>query len=246
MSAFIFGPVFGSSSRATKSFWLPSRYFVGHDAWPAATCCWRCTGTGRRSPRRPFLRASSMSADRAAGRAPRRLARRLDVRDVDAAAAPRLPMVIASSIASSRPPASSRMWLAYMPPCLARDLRQRDDLVGLRVGAGVVDQAGRQAPGAVLHRLVDEVLHLLQFVGASAARFALPITCERMLLCGARWMTLVPTPCSSSVLKNFAGVDRAGAAVAGDDRGAALRDVVLVRRGRSCRSGRSRSACAGR
>ena len=42
------------------------------------------------------------------------------------------------------------------------------------------------------------------FVSSAAVggRLALPIARSRMLLCGARWMTLVPTPPSSSALKN--------------------------------------------
>ena len=52
---------------------------------------------------------------------------------------------------------------------LADDCGDRDQLVGLGVCAGHVLQAGRHAPGALLHAGVGEVLHLLEFVGRGRA-----------------------------------------------------------------------------
>ena len=42
------------------------------------------------------------------------------------------------------------------------DLRQRDQLFGLRVEAGRVDQSGGDSERAFLHRLTDESAHSLQ------------------------------------------------------------------------------------
>ena len=130
------------------------------------------------------------------------------------------PIVIASSMASSSAAAFVADVAGVHAAVLGRDLRQGDDLVRLGVGAGVVDQAGGQAPGAVLHRLVDQLLHLRAARRRSAGGWRCPSTASRMLLCGTWWMTLVPMPPSSSFLKNCADIDRAGAAVAGDDGGA--------------------------
>jgi len=50
-----------------------------------------------------------------------------------------------------------------------RDLGQRDQLIGFAVRAWVVDEPGRQAPGAVAHAAIDEGLHFGQFVGRRVA-----------------------------------------------------------------------------
>ena len=52
---------------------------------------------------------------------------------------------------------------------LGRDLGQRDQLIGLRVRAGSVDQRARQSHRAVAHGIVHHDLHLLQLVGGRSA-----------------------------------------------------------------------------
>jgi len=108
----------------------------------------------------------------------------------------------------------------------AHDLRQRDQLVGLGVGARHVDQAGRHAEGALAHRHGDEFLHAREFgwgrgavLGAQhgAAHGAVA---DQAGVVGADAAALEPGEVGAQVL------DRA-AAVAGDERGDAHAQEVL-------------------
>jgi len=44
----------------------------------------------------------------------------------------------------------------------------RDEFIGLGISSRIVDEPGRQTRGAVLHTLIDERLHFLEFVGGRA------------------------------------------------------------------------------
>ena len=114
-SALIFGPVVGSSSRATNSLFVPSRYLEGtsvarSDVELAMYGYWSAVTSA------PFLRAVSISPTARPlvphAALPLALMCEMWTRQPDS-----LPMVIASSMASSSAPDSLRMWLAYMPPC---------------------------------------------------------------------------------------------------------------------------------
>ena len=45
------------------------------------------------------------------------------------------------------------------------DLGERDQLVGVRIVAGRIDERRGDADGAILHRLLDQLSHLLQLLG---------------------------------------------------------------------------------
>ena len=69
-----------------------------------------------------------------------------------------------SSIASSSRLPSLRMCEMYMPPYWRGGLRERDQLVGLRVERRRVDQRRADAERALLHRLAHQLLHARQLV----------------------------------------------------------------------------------
>ena len=102
-----------------------------------------------------------------------------------------------------------------------------DELIGLRISAGVVDEPGCQAPGTVLHALIDEVLHRPQLLGRrlaiGIAHDFLPDVIVRHL------MDDIGADADLFELREIGrDIDGSRAAVAGDDGGDALHLVIEV------------------
>src|SRR5262249_25432706 len=117
------------------------------------------------------------------------------------------------------------------------DAGQGDEFLGLGVGAGVVDQAGGHAPGAVVYAAVHERFHLPQFL---SGRLAVGGAHNRLPVGVVRHQ--VDDVAADSAGFQRLEVDRhvrgAGAAVAGDDGGDALEKVGLVGAGGGTGQGR--------
>src|SRR5581483_10615601 len=109
-----------------------------------------------------------------------------------------------------------------------RDLGEGDQLVRLGVGAGVVDQAGGEAVGTVLHALVDDAFHFGEFSGRRGA-----VDVAHDFLADVVVRHLVDDVAADAVLferrEECGDVGRPGAAVAGDGRGQTLEGVGQVR-----------------
>ena len=125
------------------------------------------------------------------------------------------------------------------------DLGQLDQLGRPGVPAGHVDQAGREPPGAALHRRSTSCFIRVQ-LGRARRSSALPMTLDRTDPCGIRWITLVPAPWASIAAKYLATSSTPEPAVAGDDRGHALGQVVPVQPLGRLGDRPGRSGCAGR
>ena len=196
---------------------------------------------GDRLPRLPGL------VDPRAGRgrqAPARLARGLQVRDVD-----RQPRLLADRQDLVDRPEEALPLVADVagvePAVLGDDLGQRDQLGGLGEAAGQVDQAGGHPPGAGLHAPFDQGLHPLELV---SRRRAVGVAHHRGAdgAVGDQVDDVRPRPVRVDRVEQLGDVERAAAAVAGDDRGHALRLVVPVGAGPGRDDRRRRNACAGR
>lgn len=92
------------------------------------------------------------------------LARGLQVRDVDRQAC--FPADLQRFLNGRQQAGAFISNVADVKTAMAgRNLGQRNQLAGVGVGSWVVDQAGREGPGAVLHRLVHQLLHAFQLLG---------------------------------------------------------------------------------
>ena len=112
----------------------------------------------------------------------------------------------------------------------ADDFGHRGEFVDLRIGAGDIDEAGRHPPGACPHAAVDEFLQLGEFFGRRvdlpASQHERPRRAVRNQVGDVRAGAV-----GVDVGEILPDVDRSAAAVAGDERRAALADVVLRRAG---------------
>ena len=129
---------------------------------------------------------------------------------------------------------------------LGDDFRDRDQLVGLGKRAGRVNQPRRHAAGAVAHRLVGQLLHFRQLRGRRRPVGSRLITLPRRLPCGNRCKTFVPAPSCVDLAEILGHVGRPAAAIAGDDRRAALHQEIGVLPRLGLRRCRCRCASAGR
>ena len=113
-------------------------------------------------------------------------------------------------------------------PELTHHFGERGEFGRVAVAAGHVDQAGRQAPGTVLHPLPDQFPQTRQFFWCGepivAAEHDFPNASVRNEMQDVR-----PGPARFDLLVERGDVGRPRAAVSGDNRGAALQQVVDVR-----------------
>ena len=117
---------------------------------------------------RPAARASALAIFAQAGvvRPQLALAGRLQVRKRWTGSPALRPMVMTSSIDRSRPLNPRRGCRACVDPVMpGDDPGQLDQLVGLRVSARQVDQAGRHPPRPGDHPPIDQGLHLFELFG---------------------------------------------------------------------------------
>ena len=168
--------------------------------------------------------------DPGAGRgrqAPARLARGLQVRDVD-----RQPRLLADRQDLVDRPEQSLPFVADVagvnPAVLRNHACQRDQLGGLGESARQVDQAGGHPPGAGLHALFNQHLHPLELL---LGRRAVGVPHHRGTdgAVGDQVDDVGPGATRVDRVEQLGDVERTAAAIAGDDRGHPLRLVIPVR-----------------
>ncbi len=108
---------------------------------------------------------------------------------------------------------------------LGTDRREGRQLVDLAVGAGHIDEARRHAPGALAHTAVDELAHLVEFFGRGV--FHMPAEDGGAhFAVGDQVRDVRPGAVFVDGREILGDIPFAAAAVAGDQRGAALLDVI--------------------